>query len=79
MLFELNSVEDLFCRGFTQAQILENVGVDIGYHGSKIRDIIKNVNRHDYYVEFVRVVSGMVRFRQKMCIMRLVWVIWLPG
>lgn len=62
MLFELNSVEDLFCRGFTQAQILENVGVDIGYHGSKIRDIIKNVNRHDYYVEFVRVVSGIDAF-----------------
>ena len=43
-LFELNSTEDLICRGYKQNEILELTGVDTGYHNNKYKTL---VNYHD--------------------------------
>ena len=64
MLFALNSPEDLFSRGFTRDDILGRTGVDIGYHGSKIRNIRDNLDRWGYCVEFVQTVIGLAEFKK---------------
>lgn len=47
-LFDEDSVYDLYLRGFTQSDIAERTGVDIGYQGTKICHKIGPVDRVAY-------------------------------
>lgn len=49
-----NSAEDLLLRGFEQGEILENTGVDVGYHGRSLREKLSGIDRVDYKVDFVK-------------------------
>lgn len=53
-LFEENSVLDLVCRGYSQTHILENIGVDVGYHANGVKAVLKGVDRTQYKIEHVR-------------------------
>ena len=53
-LFIKDSPEDLFCRGFRQAEVLARTGTDIGHHGAKLHATCDNVDKKEYCVEFVR-------------------------
>ena len=47
-LFELDSVEDLICRGYKSAEILELKQVDTGYNNNKFNKQLKGIDRLNY-------------------------------
>ena len=47
-LFELDSVEDLICRGYKSTEILELKQVDTGYNNNKFKTILKSIDRTEY-------------------------------
>ena len=49
-LFEINTPEDLICRGYSREYILEKTGVDVGYNASAYRNQLLNVlkNGNDF-------------------------------
>ena len=47
-LFERDSVEDLICRGYKSAEILELKQVDTGYNHNKCKTALKHIDRLDY-------------------------------
>lgn len=51
-MFIENSKEDLVARGFTQEQILNMIGEDVGYHARSCRDALKNVDRLQYKLDY---------------------------
>lgn len=53
-LLPLDSPLDLVLRGFGQDEILQMTGVDVGYHGSKVRTQLVGVDRHGYRIEHVK-------------------------
>ena len=53
-LFELNSTEDLICRGYKQNEILELTGVDTGYHNNKYKTLLKGIDRTLYKYEHIK-------------------------
>lgn len=54
MVFAENSAEDLVLRGFSQAEIQERIGVDVGYHGRNFVDKLSGIDRKAYKVQYVR-------------------------
>ena len=53
-LFELNSTEDLICRGYKQNEILELTGVNTGYHNNKYKTLLKDIDRTTYKYEHIK-------------------------
>ena len=53
-LLPLDSPEDLVLRGFSQDEISADTGIDVGYHGSKVRSKLTGLDRMMYKVEHVR-------------------------
>lgn len=53
VLFERDSAKDLFCRGFSQSEILDMIGVDVGYCGCKIRSDLSGIDKLQYRIDFV--------------------------
>lgn len=53
-LFQLNSAEDLLCRGFGREEIQARINVDVGYNGNAFKSAIAGVDRTEYKFEFVR-------------------------
>ena len=51
-MFIENSKEDLVARGFTQLQILDMIGKDVGYHARNCRDALKGVDRLQYKLDY---------------------------
>lgn len=47
-LFELDSVEDLICRGYKSTEILELKKIDTGYNNNKYKTTLKHVDRLIY-------------------------------
>ena len=47
-LFEIDSVEDLICRGYKSTEILELKQVDTGYNNNKYKTALKNIDRLNY-------------------------------
>lgn len=47
-LFELDSVEDLICRGYKSTEILELKKIDTGYNNNKYKTTLKHVDRLVY-------------------------------
>lgn len=54
MLTTQDTPLDLMLRGFGQPEILATTGVDVGYHGRRLRDEAKGIDRHQYKLEHVR-------------------------
>jgi hypothetical protein len=54
MGFAENSAEDLVLRGFSQAEIQDKIGIDVGYHGRNFRDALAGIDRKAYKVQYVR-------------------------
>lgn len=52
-LFEINTPEDLICRGYSREYILEKTGVDVGYNASAYRNQLLNVDRNKYKIDFI--------------------------
>lgn len=46
---------DLVLRGFSQAEIIDRTGVDIGYHGCALRTSTRGIDRFEYKVAHVLV------------------------
>ena len=53
-LFELDSVEDLICRGYKSTEILELKQVDTGYNNNKFNKQLKGINRLEYKYEHLQ-------------------------
>lgn len=53
-LFEQNSVEDYVLRGFSQDEILDFTGVDVGYHGNAVKALLKGIDRYAYKILYVQ-------------------------
>ena len=47
-LFEMNSVEDLICRGYKSTEILKLKKIDTGYNNNKYKTILKGIDRTKY-------------------------------
>lgn len=52
-LFEKDSVLDLALRGFDRNYILNQTNCDVGYHNSKIKSKMKNIDRIDYCTSYI--------------------------
>lgn len=52
-LFDLDSPQDLLCRGFNRAEILEKTGFDVGHNGNTINPSMGVIDRRAYRVQFV--------------------------
>ena len=63
-LFTLDSPEDLICRGFSQSQIIEKTGINIGYNGSKFKTELKGIDRKEYKLQFVKTNVGLEKYEQ---------------
>lgn len=53
-LLQQNTPEDYVLRGYSQSEILEWTGFDVGYHGSKLKTVLKGIDRFDYKVLYVK-------------------------
>ena len=53
-LFKQNSAEDYVLRGFSQSEILDFTGVDVGYHGNAVKASLKGIDRYAYKVLYVQ-------------------------
>lgn len=53
-LFKQNSVEDYVLRGFSQSEILDFIGVDVGYHGNALKASLKGIDRYAYKILYVQ-------------------------
>lgn len=54
VLLEQNSPCDLVLRGFCQADILNMIGVDVGYHGNSVKRQLMGIDRFEYKVTYVK-------------------------
>lgn len=54
VLFDEDSCQDLLLRGFDQEFILERTGLDVGYHGAKLKSKLSGIDRDCYKIAFVR-------------------------
>ena len=53
-LFKQNSAEDYVLRGFSQSEILDFTGVDVGYHGNALKASLKGIDRYAYKILYVQ-------------------------
>ena len=53
-LFKQNSAEDYVLRGFSQIEILDFTGVDVGYHGNALKASLKGIDRYAYKILYVQ-------------------------
>lgn len=53
-LFQINSIEDLICRGYKRQEILDLTNVDTGYNNNKFNKHLKGVDRIVYKYEHVK-------------------------
>lgn len=53
-LFKQNSAEDYVLRGFSQSEILNFTGVDVGYHGNALKASLKGIDRYAYKILYVQ-------------------------
>lgn len=53
MDIEENGPLDLQLRGFDRSEILDKTGVDVGYHGSKLKSALKGIDRNQYRIDYV--------------------------
>lgn len=65
-LFDADSARDLFCRGFSGAEILARTGVECGYNGVKLGVAISKSDRVEYAARVVRERVGLDAFRAVM-------------
>lgn len=52
-LLQQNSAEDYVLRGFSQSEILDWTGVDVGYHGNAVKKQLAGIDRFAYKVLYV--------------------------
>lgn len=53
-MFEKDSPQDLLLRGFSREYILDNTGIDVGYHGNAMKKELKGIDRVAYKIAFVK-------------------------
>lgn len=58
-LFEEGSYRDLFLLGFSQEEILARTGVDVGYHGCRVKKELSGIDRGQYRAKCVKERVGM--------------------
>ena len=50
-LFDEGCAIDLFCRGFGRKHVMDMTGDDIGYHGSRLKSCLSDIDRFGYKVK----------------------------